>query len=514
MKRIFLAIVAVALLGLPLGGRSTPAAARAGTAPAASAASPLREVSYYPKNYAWERFWQNWAQAKPEMDIDLDRIQALGANTVRIFLHPAVFGYPIPTGTMLSNFEEALALIAAHGLKAHVNLFDCSEPFNEIGNSQTWLAAVVGPHKNDPRIAIWELRNEIGLNQPEIRTWVQQMFPYLKQQAGGTWATLSVTRVDLLDDVIELTGATPPDIYSLHWYPPGDILWTRALSDMLDSALLLVPKEKLLIGEFGLSSSEYSEETQADLYNDVLYYTSQKGITNLGAWTLNDFPVGTPQCNGDIPRSLEWYFGLYRGDGTEKPAAEILRQAFNGKSPTAPKGPSLHNLSFETANTDPLRISNWWSWDEQWTGQTWAVRDTVVSRTGSCSVQLNGPGTPNGSEPIMVGLYFVPALEVHPSLRYNLEAYVRTENLNGQALIVLSWLDKNGVWLGQATSPDFTLSTQTYWERLFIDRAQPPAEAAVVQVFLEMKSTNSATKVWFDDVRLVAQGTYLPIVRR
>ena len=53
--------------------------------------TPLKEINYYPSDYAWEKFWQQWPQAKHQMDTDLDRIQALEANTVRIFLHPSAF---------------------------------------------------------------------------------------------------------------------------------------------------------------------------------------------------------------------------------------------------------------------------------------------------------------------------------------------------------------------------------------------------------------------------------------
>ena len=55
---------------------------------------PLREISYYPKDYAWSDFWRHWPQAKLEMDADLDRIEALGANTVRIFLAAGRFWLP------------------------------------------------------------------------------------------------------------------------------------------------------------------------------------------------------------------------------------------------------------------------------------------------------------------------------------------------------------------------------------------------------------------------------------
>jgi hypothetical protein len=505
LKRICSGVLLLAMLGLPLGSMPVLAAV---TVLANDAAAPLHEISYYPRNFAWEALWQHWTQARVQMDADLDRIQSLGANTVRIFLQPAALGYPLPSTVMLANFEDALALIAEHGLKVHVNLFDCWESYTDLSGSQTWLNAVVAPHKDDPRIEVWELRNEVGLDQPAIRTWVQTLFPVLKQQAGISPVTVSVSKVEWLDDVTALTGTTPPDIYSLHLYPPDALTWTHNFPAVLDSALQVVPKEKLLIGEFGLSTYEYSDASQADLYNDVLYYASQKGITQMGAWTLNDFPPGTLQCGGYIPRPQEWYFGLYRADGTEKPAAAMLREAFHGNSPTASRSPALINRSFEGLNGYSQAIDNWWPWDEQWTWQPHGVQDATVARSGSCSARLSGPGT------MAVGLYLAPALEVNPLLRYSLEAYTRTQNLSGWVRIALSWFDKNEAWLGQTISPVIVTPNQPDWIRLAIDRTTPPPEAAYVQLFVQMNSIDPTTQVWFDDIRLSDQQVYLPLLLR
>lgn len=505
MNRIFAALAILALLGLSLGNGPASASSAALADP-----DPIREISYYPRDYAWEEFWPNWDDAKIQMDADLDRIVGLGANTVRIFLHPGVMGYPTPTAGMLANFEEALALIATHGLKAHANLFDCSEPYNEIANSQTWLAAVVGPHANDARIALWELRNEVNLDDQPTRDWVQALFPYLKQQAGSTPATVSVANVAWLDDLAALTGATPPDLYSLHWYPRGNLTWTSTLPATLAAALVAVPADKLLLGEFGISTYEYSDASQANLYRDVLYYASQKGVTNLGVWTLNDFPFNTARCGGEIPGALEWRFGLYREDGAEKPAAVVLRDAFlNGETPGPVRSTSLLNPSFEVEDPDSHEIDNWWGWDQTWSGVYYAARDGTHARTGEYAALLDGP------DDIVVGLFHAPAIEVNPRWFYSLEAYAWTEDLHGRALVVLSWYSwdgENEVWLGQTTAE--TTTPEAGWTRLFIDRAQPPPGAEYVRVFVEMGSMEEESRVWFDDARLWVQQVYLPVIRR
>lgn len=467
---------------------------------------PLREISYYPKDYAWSEFWRHWPQAKLQMDTDLDRIKALGANTVRIFLHPDIFGYPVPTDIYKSYFDEALALIDAHRLKAHVTLFDCWQCWGDVSRSQIWLRHLVHPHRDDLRIVVWELRNEVGLDQPAIRAWVQALFPYLKAQAGSTLCTVSVSNVEWLDDVVTLTGSTPPDIHSLHWYPDV-VSWTRLFPMVIDRARELIGAAPLLIGEFGLSTYAYSDISQADLYTDVLYYAHQKGIDNLGAWTLNDFSPGAIGCNGPITKTEELYFGLYRTDSTPKPAEPILQDAFHDNPPSWPSLVRMYNTSFEDLNRYSGYLDNWWPWDEDepWTGTHWETQDCTMARSGHCSVRLSPSVT------MTVGLYNVPALPVVRGRSFNLEGYVQTRNLDGYAALALSWFSDTG-WLDNTESQRITAANLTQWTRISMHDVQPLDGARYVEVFIKMKSTDPNSAVWFDDVIVLTERVRLPLI--
>lgn len=502
MKTMRLALLVLALLSTAFGtgfAQETPPQPR-------ESVTALKEFSYYPKDYAWERFWQNCAQAKTAMDADLDKIQALGANTVRIFLVPHAMGYPALTNQSKTCFNDVLVLIAAHNLKAHVNLFDCWESWTEIASSKAWLDAVVLPRKDDPRIALWELRNEAGLDKAPIKNWVQVMFPYLKQQAGSTPATVSVSKVEWLQELKTLTGSTPPDVYSLHWYP-GTMSWTGAFPTVIDSALAVVPKEKLLIGEVGLSTYAYSDASQLGLFNDVFYYAGQKGITSLGVWTLNDFPAGTAQCGGYMPKAEEWYFGLYRTDGASKPAESVVREGFHGSYPTGLRASLLLNPSFEGLNFYSKTLDNWWPWDEKWTGEFWGTQDCAVAHSGKCSALLTADGMK------ATGLYTSPALPVTPGRPYSAEAYVLTSSLTGWARITLSWFKASGEWIEQTTSEQVTDANLTQWKLIRAGEVTAPADASSVQVHIQMYSSDTNSRVWFDDVRLVSARVYLPAVR-
>ncbi|MGC1378805.1 MAG: hypothetical protein WA821_21415 [Anaerolineales bacterium] len=476
--------------------------------------SSLKEISYYPKDYAWEQMWLQWPEAKVEMDQDLDRIKALGVNTVRIFLQPSAFGYPgVPNATQSGYFDEALALIDAHGLKAHVTLFDCWGSWADISGSETWLAAIVAPHKDDPRITLWELKNEIIFDpsKPEyqtVRDWFQALFPFLKAQAGNTPVTVSVYNVEWLADVKALSGATPPDIYSLHWYP-NEVVWTDEFPRIIDRAHVLIDQAPLLIGEFGLSTYTYSDDLQADLVTNVLYYAHQKGITNLGFWTLNDFPTNTFICCV-MPKAEQWYYGLYRTDGTQKPAAPILKAAFQGNPPSSlsPRR-VLNNLSFEDLNPYSGYLYYWWPWDQDWTGQHWEVQDCTIAHSGTCSAKLHGPVSKD------VGLYNILAFPIDPGKLYSVEAWVRTENLDGSACIVFSWFDQYGAWLSNTANcvTDPNLAKWTPIRIVDAKPAQPPLTdrtAAYAEVFVQVTSSDPNSLVWFDDVKPIPLITFGP----
>ena len=501
-----LALAAALVMVFLLPGRTTRAAL-----------PPLEEISYYPRNHAWLQFWADWPATALEMDEDMHLIRALGANTVRFFVHPNAFNYPdLPTSAQLDRFEEALALVDAHGLQAHVTLFDCWWSWHEIEASRAWLAAIVGPYRDDPRIAAWELQNEVDLSQQVVRDWVQTLFPDLKGLAGDTPCTVSVFNVEWLKDVQDLTAPATPDLYSLHWYPALPLTWTTPLTATLQRAKELVGVDKLLLGEFGIDTYRVSETTQADLYHDVLHTAHQQGIVHLGQWTLYDFPEGTAQCDPATPAPApELHFGLYRLDGSPKPAAQILRDAFHGRFPSSPSPAIVRNPSFEGANPSGGRLDDWYPWDEQWTGRTWFDRDCSEARSGNCSVRVQGVPT------MTVGLYNAPALPIEHALsaardrRYSLEGYAKTAGLEGEVRLVFSWSGADEQWLNQDTrSEPLTGTHVTEWTRLHIDDVEPPPQAAYVQVFAQVSSTHPLSWVWFDDITTLVERVHLPLVQR
>ncbi len=462
-------------------------------------ASALYTISYYAPATAWEQFWRQWPVTRSRMDQDLEHIHDLGANTVRLFVHPYVWGYPNPTPMALQQFEEALTLIDQHGLQAQITLFDCWSEWDDITGSTAWLNQVLANHRDDPRIALWELRNEVRMDEPAVQNWIRELLPVLNSLAGDTRTTVSVNRAAWLVDLHELTAASPPDLYSLHWYPDMR-LWTQPFPGVLRFAVDTVGADRLRLGEFGVSTYAYSAATQERLYQDVLYYAHQAGIRHIGVWTLTDFPHGTAQCPGSQIGDNQWYFGLYRLDGSPRPAAATLRQAFGGQMPDTPAEFGLDNGTFEDFYHPPDRIANWEVWQQDDptddTLHGTLVQDCRMARSGHCAARFTAP--PNS----LSGMVSAPGLPVTHQNSYSARAYIRTSDTQGRTRLTLAWFDGSRNWLGNTESAYVEGGTENGWYELRIDAVRPPPETIYARLYVQRFTEQADTTLWIDDVQV------------
>ncbi len=520
---ILIILLALASTGIAFGAVSKlPDDGGGGTS-----TTTIKEISYLPRNYDWGQFWPEWRNGvRIQMTQDLPLIRDLGANTVRLIIPPYVVGYPQLTPQFSADFEDALTLIASFGFKVHVTLFDFDDfyphpPGEEIpigqviADSQTWLDAIVTPHRYDGRIAVWELYNEIVLYElvngvptttpiPRTHQWLQELFPYLKMRAGNTPCTVSVSWVEWLSDLRNLS--TPPDIYNLHWYPNW-ITWSQPLPKILDRAYQIVGIDKrLMLGEFGCNTYVFSDSSQVNAYRDILYDASQKGVGDIGVWILNDFPPGRRNRDGIILPPSESYNGIYRiasGNVLEpKPVVDLLRNAFQGNLSSSTSPSLLLNASFETLNPYSGVVENWRPWNQDLLPTSWYIQDCTQAHTGSCSAKV----TPNQIN-FIVGLAGTPTLRVTPGMNYTFKGYVKT-SLGGIARLSLTWLKEDGGYLFDTDSPP--LWDALSWTLLQI-QGTVPNDAAHVIAFAKMidgSNDGITDSVWFDDLQL----NYAPIL--
>lgn len=338
LRNVGLAVAVVVCTAVPL----TLAVGAAQSSPGRAAARPparhiglqnLKEINYYPAAGGWTYMWSHFDPAA--IDRDFARIRSLNANTVRIIIQPSVFGFPVVRPLMARRLSEVIHLAARHSLRVQLTLFDWWTRYTDIRGSKEWVFSLLSRYRHDPRIAVLELQNEIDPRYPQAVTWVRRMLPYLATVMPGTLRTVSTASVAPRLFALftrELRGS-PPDFWDFHYYgPPGDAY------SVLSRIKALAAPRRLFVGETGRSTDETpggqaAQQVQAAYYRAIFRAAATLRLPAPAPWTLNDFtPRAIPPSPGADQRA-QYGYGLYRLNGTPKPAAAVVRRAFSRTSP-------------------------------------------------------------------------------------------------------------------------------------------------------------------------------------
>ena len=270
----------------------------------------------------------------------------LGLNSVRVFLSYAVWKHE--REVFLQNFEAFLALAEKAGLSVMPILFDdCAFDFGkepeygpqpdpvpgvhnsrwvpspgfrtqddpeELAALEEYVRAVIGPHRADPRILVWDLYNEPGNSSRRDKAlpllkkafeWARSCSP-VQPLTAGVWKFTG-------NEAVERWCAENSDVISLHAYTP----YERTCE------LIAQYKEQnrpLLITEWMHRPAGNTILTHLPLFHREKIGAWQWGMlqgktqTNLSWSTMNG---GTPD-----PDPALWQHDLLRPDGTPYDPAE------------------------------------------------------------------------------------------------------------------------------------------------------------------------------------------------
>jgi endo-1,4-beta-mannosidase len=292
----------------------------------------LKEVNYYPATGGWTYMWSHFDPTV--IDRDFARIRGLGANTVRIFIQPSVFGFPAIHPVMADRLSEVIGLAAQHSLRVHLTLFDQWSQFTDIGGSKEWVSSLLSRYRDDPRIAVVELQNEVAPQNRAAVAWVTTMLPYLSTVMPGTLRTVSTGSVspEVFALFTQELKNSPPSFWDYHYYGPPEDAYS-----LLRKIMALAAPRPLFVGETGYSTDETpgdqaaQEQAQAAYYRAIFTAAAALGLPAPAPWTLNNFSPGAipPSPAADDP--AQYGYGLFQLNGTPKPAAAVVRRAFSGK---------------------------------------------------------------------------------------------------------------------------------------------------------------------------------------
>jgi hypothetical protein len=455
----------------------------------------LKVVSYFPANAGWTKMWTDW---QPELiGADLERAASLHANTVRAIVQPNVFGYPHPSAQYTSRLEQFVALASAHRLHVQLTLFDWWYGWRDLAGSRTWARELLARYTNDPRIAFVEVRNEV-LPKPQVATWLRAMIPFVRTVLGGrTPVTVSVggRRPALrLARLAHALRSVRPDFWDVHEFGGGGEL----MYDSVEHAAAAVAPQPLWVGETGYTTTTAAtgyggvpltdsaqEAAQAHFLATASWAAHAAGLPAIGVWALDDLVPSAVPDRTALPPDPELHFGLFRTDGTAKPAASLVRTLF-----TRGVVPAAFNGGFEQAVTseDGSAVPAQWSMG----GEAAFGEDARRRRQGASSARVTLSRTDATASLSVVP----PDAAVRAGTRVVARAWADRSSATGRVFLVVEWRNANGRLLDRDASPSLSPAAGA-WRRLAA-ASRAPAGAAYARIDLVVRGT--AGPVWFDGV--------------
>jgi hypothetical protein len=460
--------------------------------PVTTLLASIKEINYYPAQNGWTNMWTNWSPNT--INTDFATLAAQGFTSVRIILQAVkgAFDYPQPTTAELAKLTTIITMAANNHLSVHLTLFDFWQNFQDTTGSQQWINAVVKPLAGNANITMIELINEIDTSATAIK-WAATMIPYARKIDGGIPVTISEYDVARMTTLVSALSAAPPDIFSYHEYNTNGLVYSD-----LSRVKSLVGNIPLFIGESGYSTYSQNQSSPSGLaqntisqeaYQEYFYRYLVNSTTTLGIplpspWIYSDFDSTA------IPYSTttdQYYFGLFRTNGTAKPVMATYQQLLKGGQPS-----TLFNNGFEQG--DGQLPTLWRIYQNASLGFTATfVRDSSVAHSGTASAAISNSTQSNNGQ---ASFYLNPITPIVPGKSYTLSAWVKGASITGSNSLSIAWFDQSGNYLSQSFSSDAATGTYT-WKQL-TDSGTAPANAAMCEIHLNSQA-NTGT-IWFDDV--------------
>lgn len=357
--------------------RTTPPAnfvqVQAGELVVNGAPLPVAGINYYPKAAPWNLFWPEYKT--PDTIHDLAAIQALGFNTVRIFVSYADFGADAVTASALTKLTHLLNQAQALDLKVIVTLFDhhTDHRVDNWAADERHLAALIPPFANHPAILAWDLKNEAdrdyGLNsQPLTAAWLRHVATTVRRHDPNHLLTIGWSNPEAATALADLV-----DVVSFHYFDEAATYHKR-----VTQLLTAVNPKPVLLQEFVLSTWNsfwphgHSEAEQAHYYAELLRHHRTLPMAGYLVWTLYDFErITLPEFSLPWQRASQAHMGILRADGTPKPAAALLAPGATLDVPplpahyrfTKPFWLLLYGLA---VGGGLVVIFWWWRWGRYW----------------------------------------------------------------------------------------------------------------------------------------------------
>jgi hypothetical protein len=235
---------------------------------------------------------------------------------------------------VIGRLREITQIAGDLDIRLIVSLFDFYTVFpkqntHEEQANVAYLNNLLGHFVGDERIMAWDLHNEPDhyelWSKPggadQVLTWLGRMADAVHTIAPNQLVTVGMGQYNNLWTAGP-DGRRPvdySDVVSVHIYNAADA--ARQLDELRTHT-----DKPILLGEFGWPTGpacavrDYSEQQQVAVYQTTLA-AARGRVAGVVAWTLRDYDPG-PTIRWE---TREEHYGLFRPDGSLKPAAEHLR---------------------------------------------------------------------------------------------------------------------------------------------------------------------------------------------
>jgi hypothetical protein len=282
----------------------------------------------------------------------------------------------------------------------------------------------------------------------------------------------------------ELSGS-PLDVADIHFY--GNEV--TAYSWML-AAKRAAGAMPLFVGEIGApvmdtngAGAEAAAYQQAHWFSVVFAAARAAGVATPAPWTLYDFKPGTvPSADGD---SQEYHYGLYSETGQWRPAVEVVKEAFAGRSV------DTSNLDFKLLGQNKLPMV----WSKDLSGKGDLSYDSRMTYLGSDSVSISR------TEPCFTGSSSFFLVPTHPAISgqlWTVSAWAKGVHVDGVTQVSLSWFNSADSYMGN-TASEALAQGNTTWTKLTVNAHVPRNVTGVV---VHLKSCGLTGTAWFANVQI------------
>jgi endo-1,4-beta-mannosidase len=288
--------------------------------------------------------WRDWDESSIERDLKL--IRDLGFRVVRFFIKDEDFAdnYGEVYPEALEKLGRFLDLLKEHGLVGfatflvgHMSGRNWMIPWaspeklydpETIEKTAGFIRSIVERFRGHEAVGGWILSNELSLVKwPGSREEALNLLRVFSSVVKSIDKDHVVSSGDLVDSYMQETPNVRDlvDYVGPHLYLFEDDLVKQGF--MFGALIEFFSNDgdiPVILEEFGFSTHQFSEESQARSINEVLYTALAHGASGAFIWCFSDFINET-----DPPylwRPLELGYGIVRRDGSLKPSAYVVKR--------------------------------------------------------------------------------------------------------------------------------------------------------------------------------------------